>query len=471
MSDIEEALALSHEPLELRPSRSYGLIELVQLLCLRFQHSNIAADLDQAFLHGSEALTLCPPGNWSRSSRLGAVATTFRIRYLRDGTLSDLDKAVAKYQETMECAPPGDRWRSSCFSHLAASLRMHFERTSVADDLSPAVALSEDAVRMNPRGHPGRASTLQSLIAVYQTRFIKNRTQSDLVAAIDHARELLGLHTFSDTTRYTNLAQLSTLFRLRFSVEGDISDLDIAVRHAEEAVELCPATHLHRRHCLDALANALVTRFEISNGGSDLDQAIAYHKDALGELDDAISNFEASLSLCPNSHQHFRRNSEYIALSTNEDADRSSHVAALALYRLQDYKRYRRLATEWESVVHEIHTLPGFQHFLIPTPYTDLPKAAAYDPVITINTSKNRCDALIVLKEGPPHFVPLPKATREDIQRAAADLTGLAKKVATGGAVYDHEVHAVFRAIRVPVVAPISKYLKTTLKLPEGSRV
>ncbi|KAE9398738.1 hypothetical protein BT96DRAFT_939909 [Gymnopus androsaceus JB14] len=62
----------------------------------------------------------------------------------------------------------------------------------------------------------------------------------------------------------------------------------------------------------------------------------------------------------------------------------------------RDIFRHRRLLRDREDVIGEIRELDGFKHFLMPMPYDELKKAAAGGPVIIVNISCIRCDALII---------------------------------------------------------------------------
>jgi CHAT domain-containing protein len=80
--------------------------------------------------------------------------------------------------------------------------------------------------------------------------------------------------------------------------------------------------------------------------------------------------------------------------------------------------RQRNLAREWETGVAEVRELTGFEHFLLPTPFARLAEAAADGPVVLINVSEFRCDALVVTTTGV-QLIPLPGLTETDARRRA----------------------------------------------------
>lgn len=68
----------------------------------------------------------------------------------------------------------------------------------------------------------------------------------------------------------------------------------------------------------------------------------------------------------------------------------------------QSWEIDRRMALdgEWEDLVAQVRGIEGFQDFLQPPPLSSLLEAAAGGPVIMVNVSQWRCDALIVTGEG-----------------------------------------------------------------------
>ena len=80
-----------------------------------------------------------------------------------------------------------------------------------------------------------------------------------------------------------------------------------------------------------------------------------------------------------------------------------------------DAQLYRQHAEKWEELVHRIRGLPGFHQFLLPSPISTLWTAAAGGPVVIINSSEFRCDAVIVPSQGDLVLVPLPDITAAEL--------------------------------------------------------
>ena len=62
-------------------------------------------------------------------------------------------------------------------------------------------------------------------------------------------------------------------------------------------------------------------------------------------------------------------------------------------------ENYHKLADERDKLVQHIRGLDGFDRFLLPRTFSQLQMAARNGPVISINVSKHRCDALILMPD------------------------------------------------------------------------
>ncbi|MET9388108.1 CHAT domain-containing protein [Streptomyces sp. NPDC002928] len=71
------------------------------------------------------------------------------------------------------------------------------------------------------------------------------------------------------------------------------------------------------------------------------------------------------------------------------------------------------LAQEWSQLVLKVRELDNFRDFLRPPPLRTLQPAAAGGPVVVVNVSRWRCDALVVRSDGISG-VPLPGLSLED---------------------------------------------------------
>lgn len=74
-------------------------------------------------------------------------------------------------------------------------------------------------------------------------------------------------------------------------------------------------------------------------------------------------------------------------------------------------QEYRRSAEKWKELVLEVRRLPGFDHFLLPPPISRLREAVDGGPVVIINISTARSDALIIPPSGSLELLSLSSNT------------------------------------------------------------
>jgi hypothetical protein len=74
----------------------------------------------------------------------------------------------------------------------------------------------------------------------------------------------------------------------------------------------------------------------------------------------------------------------------------------------------RALEGEWEELLAGIRRLPGFERFLLPPSWDQLVAQAGDGPVVLLTAARDRCDAIVLSRLGPPLLVPLPEMTLDD---------------------------------------------------------
>jgi hypothetical protein len=84
---------------------------------------------------------------------------------------------------------------------------------------------------------------------------------------------------------------------------------------------------------------------------------------------------------------------------------------------------HRRLAEQYERLVDQVRSIPGFKDFLHPKRVSELVRVAQTGPVVVINVHNSRCDALVLLpgKSEITH-VPLPNFSYDKATKARAQM-------------------------------------------------
>ena len=298
ISDLEEALALERNILELRPQghpdRATSLGNLATSLHSRFQQLGTLSDLEEALSLERNALELRPQGHPDRSLTLGNIALYLYIRFQQLGTLPDLDEALSLGRNALELRPEGHPHRATSLGNLARSFHSHFQQLRTLSDLEEALTLERSALELRPQGHPDRALSLGNIALYLYTRFEQLGTLPDLDEALALERSVLELRPQGHPHRAISVGTIALYLHARFEWFGALSDLEEALTLERNVLELCPEGHPDRVTSLGNLARSFHSRFQQLGTLSDLEEALALERSALelrlqGHPDRALS--------------------------------------------------------------------------------------------------------------------------------------------------------------------------------------
>jgi CHAT domain-containing protein len=330
ISDLDEALALTRNALELRtqghPDRATLLGNIAFYLYSRFEQLETLSDLNEALALARNALELCPQGHPDRAASLGNIALYLHSRFEQTGSLSDLDEALALARNALELRPQGHPDRAALLYDIALYLHSRFKQLGTLSDLDEALALARNALELYPKRHPDRASSLRNLANSLHSRFKQIGTLSDLNEALALERNVLELCPQGHSDRATSLGNIALYLHSRFKQLGALSDLDEALALARSALELCPQGNPGRATSLGNIALYLHSRFKQIGTISDLDEALALARDALELRPQGHPDRASSLRNLANSlHSRFKQ------IGTISDLDEALALARNAL--------------------------------------------------------------------------------------------------------------------------------------------
>ncbi|KAI9782859.1 MAG: hypothetical protein M1816_001679 [Peltula sp. TS41687] len=106
----------------------------------------------------------------------------------------------------------------------------------------------------------------------------------------------------------------------------------------------------------------------------------------------------AGLALEIHQYPELAREFEYIRDELDSPADVANPLISIAITPSLSSRTRSRVAAgpELEKVIEKIRAKPGFEEFLQPPTEKELMAAAVSGPIVTINTSSYRCDALLI---------------------------------------------------------------------------
>ncbi|MGI9003118.1 MAG: CHAT domain-containing protein [Pseudonocardia sp.] len=430
-ADLVEAISVGREAVQAspvdHPYRAMYLSNLGGFLQARFERVGVQADLVEAISVGREAVQASPVDHPDRAAMLSNLGGSLLARFGRVGVqagLADLDEAITVGREAVQASPvdhPDRAMYLSYLSNLGGSLQVRFRRVGVQADLDEAITVGRQAVQASPVDHPDRAMSLSNLGLALQVRFERVGVQADLDEAITVGCQAVEVVSGAPSVRI-RAAWSATSLAARTGT-GGVADL------LETAVRLLPETVSRRldrgdqQYALgqfaglasDAAALALADEFA-GTGEEPAVRALQLLELGRGIL---LSQALDTRSDLTDLHVHHPALAERF-VELRDQLDHSGDIPALiggpdmaAGPQRRGADRHQ-LAAAFEATVTAIRELDGFATFLLPPEPDQLIHHASRGPVVVVNVSQYRSDALLLTLDGITS-VPLPDLTQQSV--------------------------------------------------------
>ncbi|KUL21386.1 CHAT domain-containing protein [Streptomyces regalis] len=301
---------------------------------------------------------------------------------------------------------------AACFVLAEVLLLRHRD---AAEALEEALTLTRAGIAATPRDDADRASRLLLLGLVLHSLHVS----SGGIERLHGARDAFAEAASAPAPASTRLAALKALA----SVETARGDRRAALAASEAAVTMLPqltadwmpyGAVVHRLADIAGLpADAASAALDAGSPGRALELLELSRGVLHGRALDIRGDLRALRRQSPEFHDEFVR--------LQEDANAG----------IQD--------EVWDKLLARIRGLAGMERFLLPPSAHDLRQCASRGPVVVVNVSERRCDALILRADAgdPVHAIPLPMLTQADMYQ---QLLRLLK--AETGAADAHSLHA-----------------------------
>ncbi|MGV9366952.1 CHAT domain-containing protein [Amycolatopsis sp. NPDC003731] len=394
--------------------RAYGAA-----LLGRSQSATDPDDLDRAIEIFRTATTI---GTDDSGAKIGIsqLANALRERYRKTGDGSDLEEAISLHRQAVETEDAHGVMAGFHWSSLAEALVDEYRATGDPTTLDEAIGAYRTALDNSPGERVERATHLYDLGRLLWTRARVTGDRATAAAALGSLRDAVAVETAPAWTRVL-AAELwgqaaARAGHLSEALDGYAAAVELidtlvwrGLGRADQERQLARVAGLARNAAAFAIAcgrpERAVELLEHGRGvllARTLDARTAYDdlRLHLPELADELADVLDALQ-----HGSF-------APGASEDvADRDDGRSKLAVRR--------------DELLAQIRRSNGFQDFMRPARFESFLPAASGGPVIVVNTSDYRSDALIVTALGV-RAVPLPKLTET---KADAEVTRFTKAI------------------------------------------
>lgn len=508
---LDEAISLHLESLRLRPNAP--TVHLQKALAARYsvEHPNLTgranadellsqfrssgkiSDIDQSISLYREELVVLSPNDCLYPQRLDCLGIALVLRIKISGGLeSHVDEAIGLHQEALRIRPENAK------VHLNSAL----------------LAKSNFSLIVKEHGDSDeetRAFSLENQARTHYHRFFEDRLAKSLELSISLYRQALDLRREGNPHRSQTLQDLALALKQCLSdVHTSHLPLEEIFNLLEEACvdEAAPAetrllgaqewTHLAQNYHHRTLVRAYTLLLTLLDRGLILNPTLELQQDYIGRyvasygLDAAASAIakgdsalavellERGRTLLWSMMRGYRQPldvlyavDEPLARKLEETCKEleafatSSNVTQTSSRSRSDAKwdRQRELSGKYHSLVATVHKQYGPSGFLRETPYSHLRMAAAEGPIIVVNISQLRSDALVITHlETSPVVIPLADEVSaegflEMITRLGSEL-GDATVYARADETRSSRVQSVLTELWNLVVGPVMDHLR-----------
>ena len=343
--------------------------------------------------------------------------------FKRFGDLSDLNKSVLVFKHAVQFSPDGNPDKPSCLNNLGKSLLSHFERLGDLNDINKSVLMFEDAVQLSSDGDPNKPSRSYNLGSSLLSCFERLSNPNHPEVAISYFSSSVSSGLGSILVHF----QSSSMWAQCAKLSGNQSALDayiVALQLLPQLAWLGLPTSDHHHHHLLKAAGVVRNAVAVEQYNTAIEWLEWGHSIIWGQL----LQLQNPVDDLQDKYPHLATKLQYLSKlleGTNNCNDfQMPSITSWALCKASE-KQNHELAHEQNELLKAMQTLSGFEAFMLPKTFSQPIPAACVGPVITIDVSEARCDALILPDLNDVLHTPLPNFAyldAEDLKKSLNDI-------------------------------------------------
>ncbi|KZT04056.1 uncharacterized protein LAESUDRAFT_786379 [Laetiporus sulphureus 93-53] len=436
LADVDQAIAAQQEAVQLtlddHVNKPDWLSNLGNSFLSHFEHLDNLADVEQAIAVQQKAIHLTRDNHAPKPEWLSNLGQSFWRRFERLGNLADVEQAIAMQQKAMHLTPDDHAHKSGQLNNLGISFLSRFKHLGNLADVEQAIAVQQKAVHLIRDDHPHKPDWLNNLGNSFLSRFEHLGNLADVEQAIamqqkavqltpdDHAHKPDELNNLGNSLlkHFKHLDDHSALEKamLQYSLAAKSSTRPFSTRfhagqnwikcaHALQDSSLLQACNV----TLTLLPNLAWLGLPFSDRYGALIRAASLARDVAaiaiqcGHYGTAVEWLEQGRSIVWEQQLQLRTPFDDLQAKHPTLANKISQISKQleqASYKRtleKEAQQHHALAHEWELLLAEIRSMPGFEQFLMPKKLAQLLKCAHSGPVIILNCSQLHCDALMIV--------------------------------------------------------------------------
>ncbi|CAH0052259.1 unnamed protein product [Clonostachys solani] len=440
MEDLDNAIGLIRgaiEDLSAANSETHGDMaglknNLGLLLGKKYERNKSKETLDEAIDVARESVDAILESHVNRPLLLNNLALRLGEKFLLDKSLQHLDEAIQLSRQTAE-ATPDHPYSAGWLVNLRNLLDEKYSYTKLESDREAAIQASYDAIKAISSGNPVRGTLLKGLGDQLLNRYQQEKSAEDFSESMKHFRTALYHEESPISDRIAAGRQLLLSFpasgeRPAQEMDKDAeATIDLITLLAPKSLQVADKQYLLSGvvgYASDAAAIALAVEREPVKAISRLEKGRGVLASSLQDLRTDLSQLEGDHPELASSFVDIRDTldrSYWTDLQTRigDNSPGSSPDNASQFLEAEIDKRHKA-NEQMQRLLQDIRTKDGFERFLLPVSEAEMRQAASQGPIVIVNVSIFRCDALVIDEPGV-RAIPLDKLTRRDILDQPSD--------------------------------------------------
>ncbi|KAF0637702.1 hypothetical protein FPSE5266_07352 [Fusarium pseudograminearum] len=397
LGDLEEAIRIWERALDQTPETALSWIGLIYNLAAsyrnRFERLERASDLEKSIEFGQMTVNKCGRGNANRHMYIASLALSLKHRFHHYRSIKDIDTAIDLEKETLEITPTDHVDYSLHLNALARSMSARWGETKDEQDLEDAIGFERRALESMGTGHRRRAESLFNM-GLYLLK------REGVTGSEDDTREATQL--FEEAVKQTQSSVKSRIEAARRLTYIYMSQgkWQLAYDSAVAAIDMIPQLILRslgnndKQELLKKLggtsSDAAALALNLGKGPMVALDMLERGRGLLAaSIDDLHTDVDALRKEFPDMAERF------VSLRNQLGRDDMPQQESDSRWNKASNKRHEA-GDKFDKLIAEICQQPGFENFLLPPTEPSIKQAAESGPIIVVNTSMLRCDAIII---------------------------------------------------------------------------
>ena len=510
LGDLDEAISVGRQAVAAAPDGHPGQVGCLSNLGIafhhRFEHVGDTAALDEAVTMQRRAVQATPVGP-RRARFLSNLGNALRIRFTVASKRTDIQESVTVLGEAVAIASGNETGRAGYVANLALSLVTAGEVGGDPDALEQAIGILEREADALGEDHPVRHVYFASLGNAWRARFDTSGEQEALTNAIIWSERAVDAVPADHPFRAENLTSLGALLMRQFERTGDkeAGHQAIEISTSAAAITTAPAvTRTLAARNWGQVAAGLDNAHEAMEGFAaavNLLDTVAWRGLRRGDQERQLGRFItlacdaaawAITAGLPHRAVELLEQGRGVLLAQSLDERARYHDLAAAVPELAAglasidqallhlpaaddplsadtealARRRAELTSRRDSLLRQIRQRPGLEDFLRPPEFASLQNAATGGPLVILNVSRYRCDALTVTTSGVT-VTRLSELSGADVVGHAADFISALQEVERSGT-EEETITATLVWLWDSVVSPVMPDLRSAAAAYSG---